>query len=342
MPAIAGIPGPVAHTPEWKSLRVFDPDRKSRPVVFGASEAAAACDVSPYSSALQVYLEKRGQLEDRADDEATDMGRRLEPIILDLYEERMNCGLLREQRTYFHKDFDFMSATPDGLAYAVDPEHFDWAVDSKSSSFRMYDATGDNEARYGVDGTDQIPLTALFQAQQQMAVTGLERVDFPVLFDGRTFRVYTVIRNDDLIDQIASAENYLALRIIAGEPPEPNYRHEGTRSLLHKMFGFKEGKQITLPQEMKQLAIDLENARLAKKTAESAEEEAKARLDQAMGDAEVVRFEGEAVHVTRRQNAPTLWTRENVETLERQLEHARANVGQIKREGARPTLVRRK
>lgn len=336
---IQGIPGPVAHTAEWQALRKFDP-RRERPVVFGASEAAAVCNVSPYSSPLQVYLQKRGEFEDEEDSVAADMGRRLEPIILDLYEERMDCGLLREQKTYFHRDLPFMGATPDGLVFGEDPDVFRWAVDSKATSFRRFDGSGENVNAYGVEGTDQIPLDALFQAQQQMAVTGLDRVDFPVLFDGRTLRIYTVQRNEDLLDQIISAEEHLAQRIQKGEAPEPNYRHEGTRALLHKMFGFRDGKAITLPREMKSLAEALQDARAAKAAAEAAEDEAKARIDHAMGDAEILKFEDCSLYITRKQNAPTLWSATHIAKAEQQLEDARSKQGQVKQKGARPICVR--
>jgi predicted phage-related endonuclease len=337
--AIQGIPGPAAQSDEWKALRRFDA-RRERPVIFGASEAAAVCNVSPYSSPLQVYLEKRGEFETEEDSQAADMGRRLEPIILDLYEERTDCRLLREQRTYFHRDLPFMAATPDGLAYGETPDLFQWAVDSKSTSFRRFDASGENVNAYGIEGSDQIPLDALFQAQQQMAVTGLDRVDFPVLFDGRTLRVYTVQRNEDLLEQIIAAEEQLARNIRNGEPPEPNYWHEGTRNLLHKMFGFKDGKAIALPNEMKSLAEALQDARAARVAAEKAEEAAKAQIDHAMGDAEVLYFEDSKLYVTRKQNAPTLWNAGHIAKAEEHLADARSKQGQVKQKGSRPMCVR--
>lgn len=45
------VTGPESYSQEWYDVRQYNPDRKI-PVVIGASEAAAACNQSPYSSAL--------------------------------------------------------------------------------------------------------------------------------------------------------------------------------------------------------------------------------------------------------------------------------------------------
>lgn len=325
------VRGPDAYSDEWYLLRSFDPRRK-RPVVIGASEAAAACNQSPYSSALQLYMEKRGELASSftsAQQNRLDMGKRLEPIILDCYEEQAKCHLTRGLPVYFHPQYDFMAATPDAIAYDEDRDSDDfeeWSVDAKSTNWRMIDKTGESEERYGEAGTDQIPLTNLFQAQQQMAVMGLNRCDFPVLVDARELRIYTVQRNDDLIQQIALAEAELSERIRDGKPPEPNWKHEGTAKLLHKLFDQEVGKVAILTETEHDLWTRKEQLSSTEKMIKEELDEIKAQILWALGDAEIGRFPDASIEIKRTVISDTFVKQADVDKLA-------ARVGQVMRAG---------
>lgn len=296
--------GPEAYSPEWYALRVFNPDRP-RPVVIGASEAAAACNQSPYSSALQLYMEKRGELQTEFTAEQQtrlNMGRKLEPIILDCYEERTKCHLTRGLPVYFHPTWEFMAATPDAIGYLDEPDTDkweEWSVDAKSTGWRMIDKTGTDSEKYGEEGTDQIPLSNLFQAQQQMAVMGLSRCDFPVLVDGRELRIYTVQRNDDLIQQIALAEAELAERIRDGRPPEPNWEHSGTAKVLQRLFGTEVGKVASLTDEHHQKWIERDYWSQQEKSAKEQKDKLTAEILWALQDAEVGRFPEAGIEIKK-------------------------------------------
>lgn len=298
------IKGPAPHTPEWYSLRIFDPQRK-RPVIIGASEAAAACNQSPYSSALELYLIKRGEFAKEFSAEQTsrmNLGSKLEPVILDAYCERVNCLMNRNLPMYFHPQLDFMAATPDAIGYVQDPDgpgFEEWIVEAKSTSWRMLDKTGDNADRFGEENTDAVPIGYLLQAQQQMAVMGLSRAEFPVLVDASELRIYHVDRNEDLIKQIALAEAELVERIINADPPEPNYEHSGTKKLLQSMFGTEIGTVAQLSEEDHDLWIRREHLKDVIKLAERDVEEIDARLAWSMQDAELGRFPDASIELKK-------------------------------------------
>jgi len=297
------IPGPAQHTDEWRQIRKYNPDRKDRPVVFGASEAASACNVSKYGSALELYLSKRGELEIEFTPEQKhimSMGTRLEPIILDCYEEKQDCILERSQPMYFHPMWSFMAASPDAIARPRDRDRSEeWCVDAKSTNWRMLDKSGDDQDKFGEDGTDQIPIYYLMQFQVQMAVLGLERCDCPVLVDGRELRIYTVARNDDLIKQIALAEAELSERIIAGDPPEPNFEHSGTIKVLQKMFGTDFGKVVELSEEEHDLWVRKEQLAATQKMIKEELDEISARIAWAMQDGEIGRFPDASIELKK-------------------------------------------
>ena len=356
------IPGPYPHTKAWNALRVFDPNRKGREVVIGASDAASACNVG-YKSALQLYMEKRGEMPLEEDTDVSRrkkrMGNRIEPIILGEYVDQEGTTVLNGLPMFFSAKHPFMAATPDGFCMPPtetvissgktlrirtlhklgkkvwrtgDAEkvlaHVTHGVDAKNSTSLMFDRTGDNEHKYGQEGTDAIPLSGLFQGQQTCEVFGLSRVDFAVLKDGYYLNVYRVERNDELIQAIVSAEKELAERIIAGDPPEPNWNHPGTRRCLQAMHGcLIPGPPRTLPFEHLEHWLRLEALRKLEADAKEEREALTNRLLHAAGDAEYVEFEGnDELRLKRIDVADSLVTEEKLEAL-------RQRIGQVDRRG---------
>lgn len=283
------IIGPMPQTPEWHAMRRYDPARRDRPVVIGASEAAAACGCSKYCSTLELYLRKRGEYEPVISPEsmeAIEMGTHLEPLILDRYERRTGALLLRSLPMMFSCEDEWMAATPDGIVCNDICEPWTKAVDAKATTGRRYDSTGDDLSAFGAEGTDQIPLDYLFQGQQQCHVLGVTTVDFPVLFDARVLRIYTVNRDSDLISEMVEAERELCERIINADPPEPTWEHPGIDKVIRSLYGSMSGKIITWGAE--QTALLDEDSRLltVEKETKSRRDAIKARLWAAMGDAE--------------------------------------------------------
>ena len=84
---IIPLVGPSAHSDEWNATRLFNPERKGREVVFGASEAADACNLSPYSAGpLELFMKKRSLKPAFEGNDATEYGQLIEPVVLTMYE----------------------------------------------------------------------------------------------------------------------------------------------------------------------------------------------------------------------------------------------------------------
>ena len=275
--------GPMPHTPEWERMRLYDPTF-AQPVRIGASECAGACGVSKYEQPLSIYLQKRGEV---SRDFSPDIEQRLrlgllmEPVILTEYTQRTRSIVTPGQPTYFSIKWPWMSATPDAFATA---DGVSWIVECKNSSEYMQDRSGEDATMFGVDGTDQVPLDYMFQAQHQMAVTGFDRVDFAVLVGGNRLNVYTVKRDEMLIQSIVEATRQLAEQIVAGTPPEPQYSHPSVARCLKR--GLEEGKTIELPPDAEKWWNDYRDAKAVEESAKARSKEAMARLLAATGDAQ--------------------------------------------------------
>lgn len=317
------IAGPMPQTPEWLALRLYDPDRDGHKVVFGASEAAAVLGLSPYATPLDVYLQKTGQLPAKEDTEAMLIGRFLEGPVLDLYSHKTSRELRRNLPFYFHPKHDFMGATPDAMADGEEPR----AVDAKTTTHRRYNAHADVvDDMFGEEGTDQMPADYVIQAQQQAAVMGVDKVDFPVLFDGRTLRIYTVHRDDVLIKALVDAEKELAERIINCDPPEPNWQHPQAKTCLQALNGLERDLSIVLSDEGFERWLNRTRRKEQIKELEALNAEDEVRILAEMQSAEFALFPTGEKEIRRCVIAPTHYTEKDVEDV-------RSKVGQVKRNG---------
>ena len=236
-----------AKTPEWHALRKTG---------IGASEAAAACGLSPYRTQLDVYLDKTGQLEPVEETDAMRLGTLLEPVIQSEFLRRTGFNIAMSPMGLYRSEANpFMLATPDALLWPknfyegghVKPALGEW----KSTTFRR-------AAELGEQGSDDIPSDWVCQCQQQMHVVGLDYVYIAVLLDGRTLKTYTVEKNDRLIEVIVEAEDELWQRIENRDPPEPNWEHPRTPQLIREMYGIVEGADVV---ELSQESVECWNAR---------------------------------------------------------------------------------
>ena len=334
------IPGPASKSLEWYAQRFFNPSG-DRPVVFGASEASSCLNASQHGSALELYLVKRREKDaaDLSDNDAVQAGVYLESGVLAWYEHKAKIGddgdeLLLEPSSYFHPRYQFMSATPDAIVQRTSDGEWLKSVDAKCSTFRRWDEFGLSDDKFGIEGTDQVPLDYLCQAQQQMAVLGVDLCDFPVLLDGRHLKIYTVPRNDDLIGKIIQAEAELAERICDGKPPEPNWTLGGTAELIRDLYGLSSGQVVELSSEDASSWTDYMAAGLRIKDLEAQRVEIKNKLLWKIGSAELGRFPDGDVELRRCVVKGSEWTLGDVAIV-------RSQVGQVKRSGHERLLTRK-
>lgn len=170
---------------------------KWRSLGIGASDVAAICGLSRWSTAYQVWLDKRGEL---ADDptHAMSIGSLLEGYVIAQYEHITgNTVGYRQWRASNGNHF----ATLDGIdtdARCV--------VEAKTTRDRSW---------------DQVPDHYYVQAQWQMHTTGAGRCTFVVLHDQRTVELYPIDRDDtDIAHYVKVADEFWNRHVLGDVPPE--------------------------------------------------------------------------------------------------------------------------
>lgn len=148
-----------------------------------ATDVSAICGINPWRSPLDVYLDKRGLMEPQPENDAMRMGKRLQPVVLDLYEESTGVPIRRyaDDELVVCPSLPWAAATPDAMRVADD--------------FRVVEAKTVGErsaAQWGEPGTDDVPDYYLVQVAWQMLVTGRDLADLAALFGGRNFGIYPI------------------------------------------------------------------------------------------------------------------------------------------------------
>ena len=267
------IKGPRSYTKKWFKVR-----SKS----IGASEAAACCGMSRWGQPLSVYQSKSAPDESHKSKDEFIIGHLLESGILDGFQMKMGGTMQKGVPMLIHPVYPWMVATPDALWASRECKQ----SEIMSGDYFPVDAkTSRHSHEWGEENTDDIPQEYVFQAQQQMEVTGASECHIPVLlFGSGTIKIYRVNRSVHLMQHILSAEREMMERLENREPPEANWSHPGALQLMKDMYDVKE-EAVELGVMGRNLWDELEVFRSQKNALEKKIEGNKARILEVMKDA---------------------------------------------------------
>lgn len=248
----------------------------NRQVALGGSDCAAALGLSKWKTAYQLYLEKRGEAQ-RSDEETEYMwwGRMLEPVVRQRYAEVTNRVVRQPQGTIFHPEHDFMCAHIDGF---TDCQR---GYEGKTAMFMTED--------WGDEGTDQIPDDYLMQTHHYMIVTKFPVFDVAALI-GRQFKIYEVLPDKELHEQIIEGEREFMRRVREGDPPPLDYEHKTAIDLLRKLYPGTNGQRIKATEDACAWRERMQKAGELEKDAKATKDAFKARLLEFMGPNALLEF----------------------------------------------------
>lgn len=149
----------------------------------GGSDVAAIVGLSRYESAYSLWAKKTKQVTElQSDTQPMYWGRKLEPVLLDEFEDRHPEGLLiRDPGTWAHVDYKWQLANPDGLFLTPDGELA--IVEIKT-------------ARFKDDWADGVPAYYRTQVQWYLQTFGLTKAYVAVLFGGQEYEEFCIEANE--------------------------------------------------------------------------------------------------------------------------------------------------
>jgi putative phage-type endonuclease len=273
---------------EWHTLRHTG---------LGGSDAAAACGLSPFRSAYDLWAEKIAPDPPRATDEPEYMtwGRLLEdPIALE-FSRRTELEVHDHQYLVRSTKHPFMLANVDRLVGTLPDLVGVLEVKTTAAYHRA-------EWEVGDDGAVSVPIPYQIQGMHYLAVTGLDVCWFACLIGGQELRVAEVTRDEELIDNLVALEADFWARVMDETAP-PVDGSSSTRKLLSKRWAPEPGKVVDLAEmaelwgrrgELSTQIVELEGLR----------NEIDAQVMVRLGDADTGQIDGQTV-VTWKESSRT-------------------------------------
>lgn len=203
----------------------------------GGSDAGAIAGLNPWKSAMEVYLDKRGELPpDEGVGEAAYWGIKLEDLVASEFKERNGLWIQRNNHLLAHPKHEHMQANIDREIF--DKERGPGILEVKTASAYLAD-----EWENG-----QIPDSYNLQANHYMAVTGHEYAWFAVLIGGQKYHQVMIERDEELIEIIIELEAKFWEQVKAGEPPALDGSRASSR-LLKRLYPEDNGEIVDIPEQ---------------------------------------------------------------------------------------------
>lgn len=243
----------------------------------GSSDAASAIGVSPYKSALTLWLEKSGckTPEDISHKEAVIWGSALEPVLAHEYRQRTGRNVRRLNAVLQHPHYPFMLANLD--REAICPTHGTGILEIKTAGY--------HSASQWEDG---IPIAYQCQVLHQLVVTGHTWADIAVLIGGQDFRIYRIERDEAQVAQLIAQEQAFWHCVTHQQQPAPDGSEDAAQT-LQWLYPQHSASAVDWSGEQKYnlLFEELLGVRREKDTFEAKESLIKQQLQAALGEAEV-------------------------------------------------------
>lgn len=186
----------------------------NRASYLGSSDIAAVLGCSPWRTPLDVYMEKIGEGSPPDDKKAKIFarGKRLEPIVIDMVSDEYGHEIVARNERYADAEFPWM-------ACEVDAET---VIDGERVNLEIKTAHPFAAAKFGDEGSDEIPVEYAAQAMYALMVTGRRRCIFGVLVGSDNLSTYELVRDEETIAGMrAAAIAFWQGNVLARVPPEP-------------------------------------------------------------------------------------------------------------------------
>ncbi len=251
----------------------------------GGSDVAGVADIVPWSSPVEVWLDKRGEIGPKDDNEAMRIGRDLEDYVAQRFAEKRSQDLGRVVKVHNvnqilqHPEYKFMLAN---LDRKVSGEHS--LLECKTTVDYWNEITFDNFPNY-----------YNAQIQHYLAVTGYEKAYLAVLsLNKRLFHYYEVPRDEDIIKDLIDIETeFWNDYVLTGRrPPISGSKHDS--GLINKLYPeAAEGRIANLNKDIKNLIEKQHEYKEVEEKYKTLKKEQENKIKEMMGEAEVGIYQGE-------------------------------------------------
>lgn len=268
---------PEPRSPEWFTLRRSGITATDLPKIMG---------LSAYGNALAVWHDKLGQLPDHGREqtsEAATWGNLLEDVVAQEWARRTGNTVSR---------VGVLASVEQPWALAS----CDRLIDGRNAALEVKTRSAYVSGKW----RDDIPDDVLAQVAWQRFVGGFDYVDVACLIGGQSLSTYRYEEDTDLETLLINSA-YQVWEAVQLRVPPPVEWDKVLSQLLTDLYPDRSGEREMSAGEAANLMMAYGSAAGFAKTAELAKEAAKARILEAMGEAEILTYNGEPVFTYRSQ-----------------------------------------
>jgi predicted phage-related endonuclease len=255
---------------------VNEHELERRRAVVGASEVGLlfGCKSFGGRTISDLWFEKKfGVTAGGKGNASTRMGNKLEPVVLEWAEERLEQPIIDRQKWIMD---GVNGATIDGRLASGE------IVEAKTSGvlWRVEDEWGD-------DGTDEVPESYLLQVQAQLLVSKAELAYLAALIGGIGFRLYRIEPHQGLLDAIKSKAEQFVASLEGDAPPDAPPTLETLKRIRRQP-----AKILPRSDAFESAWQALEQAKADAKVTDAAKDAAQRQLLALLGNAEAAEVSG--------------------------------------------------
>ncbi|HNN29830.1 MAG TPA: YqaJ viral recombinase family protein [Agitococcus sp.] len=273
---------------------------KGRQTGIGGSEIAAICGLNQYKTPMQIWESKVNPVQDEETSQPAYWGTVLEEVVAKEYAKRTGYKVQRVNTQMRHPDFNFAIANIDRAVINPDISGNVRWKDGKLTTDRILEcktANGFMAKQWGEAGSDQVPDSYLIQCQWYLGITGASVCDLAVLIGGQDFRIYTINRDDDLINDLLQQGAAFWELVKNNIAPDPINYPEAVKKWANSDTTLSVQADDSLIDDLEQI----QSIKAQVKELEAQEDEIKARVVYALKEAETLIYQGVKVATCKTQ-----------------------------------------
>lgn len=254
----------------------------------GGSDIGAILGVSPFKSPVDVYLAKTAPNPEEEKTELFYWGHALEAPIADRFSFDHGISVIRPQEIARHPDHEWMVANLDGII----PGEPSGVLEIKTVS-----AFGGRD--WGVEGSDEVPLTYVAQVAWYMAVMDFPYAKIAALFGGNDYREFHVDRDRDLeAILIEKGREFWFNHVLPLSPPPAT-----TASDVSRLFKRDDGSAFEADEELVAMVEQLKAVKANAKSIDSEIDLLETKIKTRMGMAATLTYCGQTLAMWKTQTA---------------------------------------
>jgi putative phage-type endonuclease len=257
----------------------------------GGSDMAAILGLSPWRTAVDVWMDKTGKGEDQPETPAMRWGTLLEDLVAKEYAEKMNVSVTRVNQMLKNPSMPFLIGNIDRAVSEIGKRP---VVNGEFRTERILECKTSrtfSNSDWGPEMTDEIPVYYMTQVLHYLGLTGTEICDVACLFDGRDFKVYRVRKDMELINRMwEKAARFWEDHVLKDTPPDPV-----SASDVSTLFPRSSAKAIEASGEVAEAARKAEAIKNHIKDLEAQLEAEESKVKLFMLDNDALTIEGKTV-----------------------------------------------